>query len=447
MRKNDGISHKRALVINGSDEQRYLDAVSYVVPRINQAGYEVSVVSPVFPENLGQAEYAIATSDMLYEVIQGIKKRSDLNDQLLVYTIGHGGRGGTPCLEDGCDNDWLIDEVNGIPYEQRAIVLTGCYSGDAAGRFLSLPRTLFASTGSPGEVTYGHLYHDLFWSDEVVNYDPYNGVSLFERCDFAQTIFPWQVSQLPHPSKPLCKVSTGYTLDEDYVRAYDRGDPHWTARDYFEQGYVGLVANEPLQNQTTLHDFDKAITLMEQGEWGWWNNPAYLLALNSRAFIKMRQGNYAGAIEDLTAFHRTSSHCAGDTDLYRSLSHFQMGIARHNLRDYQGAIIEYGNFLAHVGNHDFYKAKKGYAYWYRGVARYLLADYRRALDDYNQALGILTNEAQLYYERGKTKKSLDPLAWKSACQDFRKTLELNPHHAEARKKLDTFACRATGFVE
>jgi len=158
--------------------------------------------------------YFSATTDQLYQAIQEIKQKVDRDDQIVVYTFGHGGAGSIPCLQDSCNYDWFVPELNSMVYGSRAIVLTGCYSGDAKNDFLNQSATLFASTGCPGEITYGSLYHDYFWTEmkNLYHNNPFYQPAFLTRCFYAQSQFRSMVNTWEYASVPICEVSADYFL-------------------------------------------------------------------------------------------------------------------------------------------------------------------------------------------------------------------------------------------
>ncbi len=72
------------------------------------------------------------------------------------------------------------------------------------------------------------------------------------------------------------------------------------------------------------------------------------------------------------------------------------------------------------------------AYFYRGVARNNLGDFKGAILDYTRII-IFEPSADVYFNRGNSKYSL--IDYNSAKEDYTKALELNPDFLEARYSL------------
>ena len=132
------------------------------------------------------------------------------------------------------------------------------------------------------------------------------------------------------------------------------------------------------------------------------------------------------------------------------------GLAKANVLDYKGAIVEYNkglildsNNVAILYNSGIAKAKlmnnkgaiKDYTksinlvpapdkYYNRGLSYYKISANQEALLDFDKALELNpTFNPQIYFERGATKFNLSN--YKDAIPDFTKAIEFNPANAKA----------------
>ena len=68
-------------------------------------------------------------------------------------------------------------------------------------------------------------------------------------------------------------------------------------------------------------------------------------------------------------------------------------------------------------------------YFNSGIAKHNLREYRGAIQDFNKAIEIAPNYADAYNSRGNAKNQLQD--YRGAIQDFNKAIELNPKYAVA----------------
>ncbi|MDJ0555159.1 MAG: DnaJ domain-containing protein [Microcoleaceae cyanobacterium MO_207.B10] len=99
---------------------------------------------------------------------------------------------------------------------------------------------------------------------------------------------------------------------------------------------------------------------------------------------------------------------------------YKRGIARSQLGDYQGAIIDYTKALEI--NPDWAEVL-----YHRGFARYKMQDYRGANADYSQALFLDPYLVEVYYYRGLSRIKLRYI--QAGIEDYEKALKINPNFA------------------
>lgn len=301
----DGVTRKYAILINGSSEREHLEAVNLVVPKLKASGDadEIYVLSPSPPSAGGYDYYQIATTTTLSEVIEGIRQKADADDRLLVYSFGHGWPGSIPCLEDNSCSYDFISEINSISYKQRDIILTGCYSGDARDEIISKPATLFASTGCPGETTYGGLYHQYFWSPSVPDLSriPSNGPgkpSLLERCYYADDQFTKSVFGWEYASTPLCEMSVGY-----YAGLEEPSITLQSAIDSLRQEYTQVICEHSGKGYSCLALNPSAFTFNDSRIFVSSRNELYVARATTESITIEKRNASGGKIWYLNIFH------------------------------------------------------------------------------------------------------------------------------------------------
>ena len=149
---------------------------------LSAAGYETYVASPESPAQPVD-HYVTPTIDNVVKLIQGLKKDIDANDELVIYTTGHGampGEAAPLCFEKKCyDFSKILD---GIQYGQRVVVMDQCYGGSWGSIFLDDPATLFISASGPGETAFADFPYS-FWSQSVADFD--DGIDWQGRFEYA----------------------------------------------------------------------------------------------------------------------------------------------------------------------------------------------------------------------------------------------------------------------
>ncbi len=139
------------------------------------------------------------------------------------------------------------------------------------------------------------------------------------------------------------------------------------------------------------------------------NDPKYLDAYNSRGVSKANLKDYNGAMLDYNK--------AIQLDPKNSFPYINRGISKSSLKDYRGAITDY-NKAIQLNPMDFT------AFHNRGNAKGKLRDYNGAIEDYDKAIEINPESGSTYYERGLVKDKLQD--YEGAIADFTKAKEINP---------------------
>ena len=100
-----------------------------------------------------------------------------------------------------------------------------------------------------------------------------------------------------------------------------------------------------------------------------------------------------------------------------ALGYSYRGIAKRDLKDYQGAIDDYNKAIA-------INPKDANAYVNRSIAKRDLKDYQGAIDDCNKAIAINPKDASAYLTRGIAKYRLQDD--QGAISDYDKAMAINP---------------------
>ena len=103
-------------------------------------------------------------------------------------------------------------------------------------------------------------------------------------------------------------------------------------------------------------------------------------------------------------------------------AYFNRGLAKYNLGDNLGAIVNYNKAIELNPNY-------AHAYNNRGLAKYELGDNQGAIVNYNKAIELNPNYTNAYYRRGLAKSDLGDN--QGAIVDYDKAIELNPNYTDA----------------
>lgn len=183
----DGIKVKYALVINPDTEDRHLGNVENSLGVLEQQGYETYVVSTEKPQSKHD-HYAKSDFTELGAAIDEIRSKIDDDDEVLIYTTGHGSLDGEDpriCLDSRCQPNDAFDLLNFSEAGQRVIVMDQCFSGGMTQKFLAQPKTLFLSPGSQGEMVSCGEFAPFFWSAQATDANNDGSVSWRERYEYA----------------------------------------------------------------------------------------------------------------------------------------------------------------------------------------------------------------------------------------------------------------------
>ena len=112
-----------------------------------------------------------------------------------------------------------------------------------------------------------------------------------------------------------------------------------------------------------------------------------------------------------------SAYANTDDDIY-----LNSGNAKYNLKDYEGAILDYDKVIELSPDY-------ADAFYNRGLAKYILKNYEDAIIDFTQAIQSNPNYTNAYNERGDAKYALED--YQGAILDYEKAIELNSDNENA----------------
>ena len=107
-----------------------------------------------------------------------------------------------------------------------------------------------------------------------------------------------------------------------------------------------------------------------------------------------------------------------------SKAYFYRAYAKNNIKDYQGAIIDYSRAIE-------IEPEYAIAYSNRGVAKYYLEDFRGAIIDYTKAIRIYPEYGLAYYNRALAKDNLQD--YQGAIFDYSKAIKYDKSNTSAFK--------------
>ncbi|MFH1728191.1 MAG: thioredoxin domain-containing protein [Pseudomonadota bacterium] len=176
-------SKKYALLVNGDWEKRHQENIDKAKSVLRALGFNI-----FFADSL----------ESLRTVAKEILENLTMNDELLIYTTGHGRlHENIPLLvlKDGVYSFEVLEVFNSFSYKQRTIIMDQCYSGNWAPLFLNKQRTLFISSGSEIESVCCNNFTPYFWSEDVPDLNNDGLINWQER--FAFVIEKEQVQSFP----------------------------------------------------------------------------------------------------------------------------------------------------------------------------------------------------------------------------------------------------------
>jgi len=195
---------KYAVIINGDREGRHLQNVERAGAELAKSGFSLYVASPQKPE-LPTDQYVPANKRDVAGLLESLRGRMGPDDELVIYTTGHGAESGM-CLEDGCNTENIVAELDHLPYSKRVVVMDQCFGGNFTGRFVDDPRTLFVSAGSKDETVCCGEFAPRFWAADVPDLNGDGVVSFAERHANVMAQGVWQ-------SVPRFVPTEGYIQD------------------------------------------------------------------------------------------------------------------------------------------------------------------------------------------------------------------------------------------
>ncbi|PCI97025.1 MAG: hypothetical protein COB15_08655 [Flavobacteriales bacterium] len=140
--------------------------------------------------------------------------------------------------------------------------------------------------------------------------------------------------------------------------------------------------------------------------------------LNFRASVKIKLGDYLGAISDEDNAIKINP---------KNNSYFtNRGYAKSMLNLINEAVEDYNKSLL-INN-----SAKGFSN--RGYAYFVMKEYLKAIKDYSEALNISEKDSEIYYRRGLSYEAMGN--HKLACVDFNESAELG--YSLAIKKVDSY---------
>ncbi|GEM_PF-6780573 len=189
----DGVRETFAIIVNGDLEPRHLENVRRAIEglRREDARVKIFVANPEQP-TAELAGYAHATVAGLQAVIAGMAGQIDDDDQLVIYTTGHGG---IEAESEGClvlegsvcvSLATLEEQLGKLSYGRRVVVMDQCYNGSGFARFAN-DKTTVVTQGSPHETVCCQQFAPFFWSDHVTDHDHDGVVTIWERYIYAKT--------------------------------------------------------------------------------------------------------------------------------------------------------------------------------------------------------------------------------------------------------------------
>ena len=137
-----------------------------------------------------------------------------------------------------------------------------------------------------------------------------------------------------------------------------------------------------------------------------------IIDYNNRGLAKYNVKDYEGAIADYNMAIKLDSNY--------TLAYNGRGNAKKDLKDYQGALADYNQAIKLDPN-------GAYAYYGRGAVKFYLKDYKGAIADCNQAIKLDSNLAKAYNARGNAKKNLKD--YEGAIADYNMAIKLDSNFA------------------
>lgn len=200
---------KYAIIVNGDKEERHLQNVERSLAVLENQGFETYVATPSQP-NTTFDHYARANMEGLKTLVNGLSARISDQDELVIYTTGHGkkdGEDGNLCLEDGCNYESIASLLGDLPYRKRTVVMDDCLGGNWGKRFLDNPNTLFISLGNKNEVVACEEFAPRFWGQKIPDLNNDGHINWQER--YANAVANRVLSSVPQFVSSIGYVQEG----------------------------------------------------------------------------------------------------------------------------------------------------------------------------------------------------------------------------------------------
>lgn len=175
-KREDSENKKYALIINTDTESRHLENTEASVRELKAQGYETFVINPFA---LSDADHSYKTDHhTIKRVIKGMNRLIDANDELVIYSTGHG--------SGNKKADKFFESLDKLSYGKRTVIVDQCYGGNYYKFFSDDPSTYFVSAGVEGETVYCQEFAPYFWASNVPDADGNGEVSFGERYAYAE---------------------------------------------------------------------------------------------------------------------------------------------------------------------------------------------------------------------------------------------------------------------
>lgn len=178
---------KYAIVINGDIEDRHFEMAAQALIRLKEDGYETYLAGSATIGIFGDISRP-ATLEGVHSLIQNLRSKIDANDELVIYTTGHGNivdGEAMLCLDGGCEGTQIEPLLDAIPFGRRTVIMDQCYGGNWQKIFVDDPRTLFISAGGMNENTSCPNFSPYFWSPLVTDLNGNGHIDMEDRFIYA----------------------------------------------------------------------------------------------------------------------------------------------------------------------------------------------------------------------------------------------------------------------
>ena len=166
----------------------------------------------------------------------------------------------------------------------------------------------------------------------------------------------------------------------------------------------GLQSLQSGNARKAIKAFDRAIQL----------NPDLILAYSSRGVARLNVRDYEGAIEDYNRFIRANPDDA--------IAYYNRAVGYVGLKSYAAAIKDYTQSIQ-------LNRQNADAYYNRAIALVALKQYRRSVSDYTEAIRLDPGDPGIYNNRGAALRHLGD--HRGAISDYNRAVQLRPDYAEA----------------